>query len=141
MRSLLVLCLALSGTASVAAERLAANGAVLQTASAGTGSSASPRFENDTGADVVGERIHVRSGGCAATCGPEAGFRIRAFDTSSSIARFNNQASQVTVLVLNNASGSADPTGLPAAAGHVSGPPGQAYASAALPPKLHRASR
>jgi hypothetical protein len=88
-------------------ERLDAGGAVLQAASAGAGGSASLRFENSSGADVSGERFQVRSGGCTAACGPEAGYRIRAYDTSDSDARFNNAATQITILLLENTSSQA----------------------------------
>ena len=46
--------------------------------------------------------VRVRSAGCTTTCGPEDVYRIRAWDTTLVVARFNNSATQVTVLVLQN---------------------------------------
>jgi hypothetical protein len=52
---------------------------------------------------VVGdEYVRVRSGGCTTDCGPEDVYRIRLYDTTASLARFNNSASQITVVVLQN---------------------------------------
>jgi uncharacterized repeat protein (TIGR01451 family) len=68
----------------------------------GTGSSRSLRFGNGTASEIEGETIRVRSAGCTTDCGPDDVYRIRAYDTTYSIARFNNTGSQVTVLILQN---------------------------------------
>ena len=44
-------------------------------------------------------------GVCAAACGSDDVYRIRAFETTYSIPRFNNVGSQVTVLLLQNPAG------------------------------------
>jgi uncharacterized repeat protein (TIGR01451 family) len=85
-------------------ERLAPDGTtVLQTSVAiGAGPSRSLRWSNDLPFAVEGETIRVRSAGCTTDCGPDDVYRIRAHDTTYSIARFNNAGSQVTVLILHN---------------------------------------
>jgi hypothetical protein len=62
------------------------------------------RWENVIPGKVVGQHIRVRSGGCTSDCGPDDVYRIRAYETTYSVPRFNNSASQVTVLLLQNPS-------------------------------------
>jgi hypothetical protein len=71
----------------------------------GTGSAVSLRWENSIGAPVAGQHIRVRSGGCTLACGADDVYRIRAYDTTYSIPRFNNSATQVTVILLKNPTG------------------------------------
>jgi hypothetical protein len=40
--------------------------------------------------------------GCATPCGSEDVYRVRAFETTYSVPRFNNAGSQVTVLLIQN---------------------------------------
>jgi hypothetical protein len=89
-------------------ERLAAdNVTVLQTGATATGgSSVALRWTNDTAFPVLNQHLSVRSGGCGATCDSSAVYRIRAYDTSGAFARFNNSATQVTVVILENTSAS-----------------------------------
>ena len=55
------------------------------------------------GANAVDDQfIRVRSGDCTTDCGADDTYRIRAFDTTYSVPRFNNSGSQVTVLLLQN---------------------------------------
>lgn len=86
-----------------ALELVAADGTtVLQSSSpAGAGSSRSLRIENATGASVDDRWVRVRSLGCS-FCEAEDVYRLRAFDTTYRIPRFNNSASQVTVLLIQN---------------------------------------
>jgi hypothetical protein len=88
----------------VVVERLASdNTTVLQTAVAvGTGSSRSLRWENVIPGTVSGQHIRVRSGGCTTDCSTGDVYRIRAYETTYSIPRFNNVGSQVTVLLVQN---------------------------------------
>ena len=90
-------------------ERLASdNVTVLQSGTpSGTGSSVSLRWENTVGAPVAGQHIRVRSGGCTLACGADDVYRIRAYDTTYTIPRFNNSATQVTVVLLQNPTGQA----------------------------------
>jgi uncharacterized repeat protein (TIGR01451 family) len=76
---------------------------VLQTSSpAGVGPGRTLRFANTTAATVDGHLVRVRSGSCSTDCGPDDVYRIRAWETTGAIPRFNNSATQVTVLVLQN---------------------------------------
>jgi uncharacterized repeat protein (TIGR01451 family) len=68
----------------------------------GIGFSRSLRFVNDSPASQDGELIRVRSGSCTTACGPDDVYRIRLRETTGRIARFNNSATQITVVVLQN---------------------------------------
>jgi uncharacterized repeat protein (TIGR01451 family) len=87
-----------------ALERLAADGStVLQAAGpAGAGPARSLRWMNTTGAPVDGEQVRVRSAACGTSCGADDVYRIRAYETTAVIPRFNNTATQVTVVILQN---------------------------------------
>jgi hypothetical protein len=87
----------------VTLERLAGdNLSVLQSAvPVAAGDSVSLRWENTTALTVVNQHIRV-DGTCAAPCGSDDVYRVRAFETTYSIPRFNNSGTQVTVLVLQN---------------------------------------
>ena len=95
--------------AGVLLERYAADGTtLLQTAlpvTAGLNYSQSLRFMNATANDVDDQYVRVVSAGCNTDCGPEDVYRLRAFETTQSIPRFNNAGTQVTVLILQNPSG------------------------------------
>lgn len=120
--------------ASPLLSRLAGDGTtVLQNAVgvSGIGFSRSLRFVNDSPAPETGELIRVASGGCGTGCGPDDVYRIRLRETTARIARFNNSATQGTVVILQNAS--SDPitgtmrfwraTGVPAASQAFTLPP------------------
>jgi hypothetical protein len=98
---------AVSGDASPAVlERLAAdNVTVLQTGTGTGGGARSLRWENASGTAVTNQHVRVRSSGCASACGPDDVYRIRAWETTGRIARFNNSGSQGTVLILQNPGG------------------------------------
>jgi uncharacterized repeat protein (TIGR01451 family) len=70
----------------------------------GVGSARSLRFANTTSLAVDAHFVRVRSASCGSDCGPDDTYRLRAWETTSSIPRFNNSGSQVTVLLLQNAS-------------------------------------
>ncbi|HET9314782.1 MAG TPA: hypothetical protein VFQ51_04295, partial [Vicinamibacteria bacterium] len=53
-------------------------------------------------ASVDNEAIRVRSTGCTTDCGSDDTYRIRARETTAFIPRFNNSATQVTVVLLQN---------------------------------------
>lgn len=98
---------ALAGDASQAVlERLAAdNVTVLQTGTgSGVGSARSLRWENTSATPVTNQHVRVRSSLCSTACGPDDAYRIRAWETTGRIARFNNGGSQVTALLLQNPS-------------------------------------
>ena len=85
-------------------QRLGSDGVVVLQDSVpiGTSSSRSLRWENASAGDVGDQYIRVRSGGCTTTCGSHDVYRIRAYDTTYAMPRFNNSGSQITVLVLQN---------------------------------------
>jgi uncharacterized repeat protein (TIGR01451 family) len=86
-------------------QRLAPDGStVVQTSvPVGAGPSRSLRWMNNTAGEVEGETVRVRSASCGTDCGPDDIYRIRAFETTYAVPRFNNAGTQVTVLVLQNA--------------------------------------
>jgi uncharacterized repeat protein (TIGR01451 family) len=92
-----------TGTGPVV-ERLGADGtSVVQTAqSAGVGPSRSLRWENSTSSPVTAEVVRVRSASCTTGCGADDVYRVRAYETTYTVPRFNNSGSQVTVLLLQN---------------------------------------
>jgi uncharacterized repeat protein (TIGR01451 family) len=92
------------GVNTLVLERLDASGTtVLQTAQVvGTGPARSLRFANETGAAVASQLVRIRSGSCTTTCPAEAQYRLRAYETTYALERFNNVSPQVTVLVLQN---------------------------------------
>lgn len=86
----------------LALERVDTGGSVIQTGQpGGTGGSVHLRWSNGGGV-VTSEQIRVRSGGCTTTCGADDTYRLRLYETTASIPRFNNSGSQVTVLILQN---------------------------------------
>jgi hypothetical protein len=87
-------------------ERLAAdNTTVLQSAAAmGTGPVVALRWQNSSAAAVTTQHLRVGLPACGTACGPDDAYRLRAYETTASIPRFNNGGTQVTVLLLQNAS-------------------------------------
>ncbi len=85
-------------------ERLAADTTTVLTSSVvvGTGPSRSLRWQNPLSASVADEPIRVRSGSCTTACGSDDVYRIRMYETTYTIARFNNAGTQVSVLFLQN---------------------------------------
>jgi hypothetical protein len=84
--------------------RVAADGAtVLQTAVLSGGlTNRSLRFVNATDSAMTDQFIVVRYAACGVKCGSDDVYRIRASETTASIARFNNSGSQLTVLAIQN---------------------------------------
>jgi hypothetical protein len=79
------------------------NVSVVQSATAvGTGASVSLRWENTLAAPVANQHLRVRSAGCTVACGPDDVYRVRAYETTYTIARFNNSGGQVTIVLLQN---------------------------------------
>jgi Calx-beta domain len=86
-------------------ERLAADqSTVLQSSSAvGTGTGRRLAWHNASASAVSNQALRVRSTGCTTACGPEDTFRVRAWDTTYTVPRFNNSGTQGTVLIVQNA--------------------------------------
>ena len=85
-------------------ERVALDGTtVVQAAAAsGAGPARTLRWVNTVTEPVTDERIRVRSASCGSDCGADDVYRLRAYETTATIPRFNNTASQVTVVLLQN---------------------------------------
>jgi hypothetical protein len=78
-------------------------GAPLQTSQAvGVGYSRSLRWINSAVAAEDTQRIQVTSGVCGTNCGADDVYRLRAYETTYAVPRFNNSATQVTVLLVQN---------------------------------------
>jgi hypothetical protein len=85
-------------------ERVASDGVTVLQSSSGTGASQSLRWENPLGSTVNNQHIRVRGPGCGVGCDATAVYRIRLYDTTASLARFNNSGTQTTLLLLQNLS-------------------------------------
>jgi uncharacterized repeat protein (TIGR01451 family) len=68
----------------------------------GAGTARSLCFENASPAARSDQLVRVQSDGCTTACGPEAVYRVRAFETTFFAPRFNNSGTQITVLVVQN---------------------------------------
>jgi hypothetical protein len=68
----------------------------------GAGFSRSLRMENLQGVPVT-DYIRVQSAGCGTGCDANDVYRIRAWETTLAMARFNNSASQLTIVTIGNA--------------------------------------
>src|SRR6185436_6532818 len=94
--------------AGVLLQRMDNGGGVVQTAAAvtpGLNYSQSLRWMNTSATEVIDQYVRVMSSSCTTDCGPDDVYRLRAFETTQSIPRFNNAGSQVTILLLQNPSG------------------------------------
>jgi len=85
-------------------DRVAEDGAtvVQSSTAAGAGGSRALRWENPQSEVVADQYVRLTSQGCS-PCDPEDVYRIRAWETTANGPRFNNSGTQVTVLVLQNA--------------------------------------
>ncbi len=86
-----------------ALERLAAGfTAVLQSSSAmGAGPARTLRWTHPLGT-AQDEYVRVSSATCGSGCGPDDVYRVRVYETTGRIARFNATGGQVTIVVLHN---------------------------------------
>jgi len=86
-------------------QRVDASGTVLQDAFGYTNGSLfarSLRFANDTSAAITNEYVRVANARCGTSCDTEDQYRIRAWDTTIAVPRYNNGGSQLTVLIIQN---------------------------------------
>jgi len=65
--------------------------------------SRSLRFANDTSAMPTGEYVRVGNASCGTSCDNSDQYRIRAWDTTIAVPRYNNSGTQATVLIIQNA--------------------------------------
>ena len=84
--------------------RVAADGTTVVQSSTpvGTGHSRQLRFLNDASAAQQAQFIRVQAGACPTGCTAADGYRLRAYETTYTIPRFNNSATQGTVVVVHN---------------------------------------
>ena len=75
-------------------------GSVFQTAVGGYAKSL--RFANDTSAYIFTQFVRVANAYCGTTCDTNDQYRIRAWDTTIAVPRYNNFGGQVTVLIIQN---------------------------------------
>jgi hypothetical protein len=85
-------------------ERLAEdNLTVVQTGAAvGIGSARALRWQRRLATADTRPFVRVRSTGCTTACGADDIYRLRSYETTATIPRFNNSATQVTVVLLQN---------------------------------------
>jgi hypothetical protein len=69
--------------------------------------SQSLRWENTTAAVVDAERVRVGNSTCPTSCTTNDVYRIRAYETTLAIPRFNQSGTQVSVVILQNPSNTA----------------------------------
>jgi hypothetical protein len=90
----------------LALQRLASDGVTVLQSSlpvGGVGYSRSLRWMNATASVISDQFIRVVSTSCTVPgCGPEDLYRLRAYDTTGVVSRFNNSATQLTILLLQN---------------------------------------
>jgi hypothetical protein len=60
------------------------------------------RWENTGAGVVMNQYIRIRSTGCTTECGPDDQYRIRFYETTFAIPRFNVVGGQTTVLLIQN---------------------------------------
>jgi hypothetical protein len=68
----------------------------------GTGSAVAMSWIRASGLPEIRESLRLFSPACTGGCGPEDVYRIRLYDTTARLARFNNSDTQVTVVLLQN---------------------------------------
>jgi plastocyanin len=97
---------ALAGNPLLQLDRVDATGtAVIQTGtpvSTTIDMSQSLRWENSTANVQDTERIRVSSSSCPTNCTPTDAYRIRAYETTLAIPRFNQSGTQTSVVILQN---------------------------------------
>jgi hypothetical protein len=91
------------GTGLVVNRTDAAGTTNLQTSVAvGVGYSRSLRWQNATSNEVNDQHIAVTSPACGTGCGADDVYRLRAYETSYAVPRYNNTGTQLTVILLQN---------------------------------------
>jgi len=90
--------------ATLNVDRIASDGTTVAQSSVamGVGFSRSLRWANTAATAVDDQYVRVTSGSCTTNCGPDDVYRIRFYETTYAVPRFNNAGTQVTVLLLQN---------------------------------------
>jgi hypothetical protein len=68
----------------------------------GAGFSRTLRWANETSSTIEDQLVRVHSGACWTNCGSDDVYRVRAYETTYSSARFSNAGTQTTVLFAEN---------------------------------------
>jgi hypothetical protein len=93
------------GLAGFALQRIAADDVTVVQNAEGVvtslGYARSLRWAN-TGNTLVTESIKISGQACGTACGPDDVYHIRTYETTISVARFNNSGTQLTVIMLQN---------------------------------------
>jgi uncharacterized repeat protein (TIGR01451 family) len=87
-----------------ALERVGPDGSTVLQSSlpVGAGPSRSLRWANTSSVIEDSHYVRVRSQSCGSDCGPDDVYRLRSFETTYTIPRFNNSSTQVTVVIVQN---------------------------------------
>jgi hypothetical protein len=94
------------GVNEIGLDHLAADGTTVLQSSTAVGTGVSRRLSiQGTATQVDDQLIRVRSGGCTTSCSADTRYRIRAYETTYSLERFNNVGQLQTVLILQNRAG------------------------------------
>ena len=83
-------------------ERLSSDGATVLGSAVAVGSGPARSLRWQTAGSGALNLVRVRSVDCTTNCGADDTYRLRAYQTSYAIPRFNNSLSQITVLLLQN---------------------------------------
>jgi len=85
-------------------QRIASDGttALQDSIAIGAGPARSLRWRNTTSAVIEDQTVRVTSAQCGTDCGPDDVYRLRAYETTYAVPRFNNSGTQITVLILQN---------------------------------------
>jgi hypothetical protein len=83
---------------------MAADGVTILQSSTGvgTGFAQSLRFRNTGATAINNQSVLVRGAACGTTCGADDVYRLRAYETTYAVPRFNNSGSQISILLLQN---------------------------------------
>jgi hypothetical protein len=88
--------------------RLSAAGTQVQASGgSGIGHSRSLRWANTALTPVTDQSVVVQSGACGTGCGPADAYRVRFYETTLTVPRFNNAGTQTSVIILQNAGSAA----------------------------------
>jgi uncharacterized repeat protein (TIGR01451 family) len=92
-----------NGPTAAALDRMSVDTITVLQASvaAGTGTSRILRWQNTT-EDPQRHLIRLRSRGCSTDCGADDGYRLRAYETTAALARYNTTGGQATVVLVQN---------------------------------------
>jgi hypothetical protein len=68
----------------------------------GVGAALGLTLQNRLTTPVISHQVRIGSAACSTACGADDTYRLRVYETTAAVPRFNNSASQVTVLILQN---------------------------------------